>query len=181
VAKITAMTAVPEGIVLERDRDLAGGRGSEIWLRRGLLALLPLLVLLALLNVFGQRPQTSTAFSSAAQLQLYAPSTVRGGLMYTARFRIDARRELKNATLVLDPGWADQYTVNGVSPQPSNEESENGKLSFSLGDIPAGSHQTLFMSLQVNPTNVGHHAQTVWLYDGEKQLATIRHTITIWP
>ncbi len=174
------MAAVPEGIVLERDRDLAG-RGSDIWFRRGLLALLPVLVLFALLNVFGQRPQTSTASSAAARLQLYAPSAARGGLMYTARFRIDAHRELKEAMLVLAPGWAEQYTVNGVSPQPSNEESQNGKLSFSLGDIPAGQHQTLFMSLQVNPTNVGHHTQTVWLYDGEKLLATIHHTITIWP
>jgi hypothetical protein len=174
------MTVVPEGIVLERDRDLAG-RGSEIWVRRALLALLPALVLLALLNVFGQRPQTSTASSAAARLQLYAPSTVRGGLMYTARFTIEAHRELKNATLVLDPGWADQYTVNGVSPQPSNEESQDGKLSFSLGEIPAGRRYTMFIALQVNPTNVGHHAQTVWLYDGEKRLAAIHHTITIWP
>lgn len=174
------MTAVPEGIVLERDRDLAG-RGSEIWIRRGLLALLPVLVLLALLNIFGQRPQTSTASSPAARLQVYAPSAARGGLLYTARFTIDAHRELKEAMLVLDPGWAEQYTVNGVSPQPSSEESQNGKLSFSLGDIPAGQRHTLFLSLQVNPTNVGHHAQTVRLYDGEKLLDTIHHAITIWP
>ena len=30
--------------------------------------------------------------------------------MYAARFRIDALHDLKKATLVLDPGWADQYT-----------------------------------------------------------------------
>jgi len=101
--------------------------------------------------------------------------------MYTARFRIDALTELKNAKLVLDPGWADQYTVNGVSPQPSSEDSQNGKLSFTLGDIPAGQHSTFFLSLQVNPTNVGHHKQTVRLYDRQTQLAAIHHTITIWP
>jgi hypothetical protein len=101
--------------------------------------------------------------------------------MYTASFRIQAYRELKNATLILAPGWADQYTLNGVSPQPSSESSQNGKLVFSLGDIPQGHDYTEFISLQVNPINVGHHAQTVWLYDGSQQIGTIHHDITIWP
>ena len=30
--------------------------------------------------------------------------------MYAARFRIDALHDLKKERLVLDPGWADQYT-----------------------------------------------------------------------
>jgi hypothetical protein len=35
--------------------------------------------------------------------------------------------------------------------------------------------------LQVNPTNVGHRTQDVRLYDGERQLAEVRRTITIFP
>jgi hypothetical protein len=139
------------------------------------------IVLAALLNVFGQRPQTTAATATAARLQIYAPSHVRGGLLYTARFRIDARRDIKRAVLVLAPGWADQFTFNGTAPQPVSESSANGKLSFTLGKIPRGQHYTLFVSLQVNPTNVGHHAQTVWLYDGNKALLTIHREILIWP
>jgi hypothetical protein len=101
--------------------------------------------------------------------------------MYAARFRIDARQSVKMALLVLDPGWADQYTVNGVTPQPVSEGSDNGKLLFDLGHVPKGQHYTLFVSLQVNPTNVGHHAQTVRLFDGNKQIAVVHHEITIWP
>jgi hypothetical protein len=145
------------------------------------MALLTLIPIVALANVFGQRPATSTASTAAARLELYSPSSVRGGVMYAARFRIDALHDLKKAILVLDPGWADQYTVNGVVPQPIGEGSDNGKLSFTLGHIPQGRHYTLFVSLQVNPTNVGHHAQTVWLYDASRELAVIRHEITIWP
>jgi hypothetical protein len=173
------VATVPDTLTLDEHRDRRNGRGVRLrWIGLTLLAAIPVL---ALLDVFGQRPHTSTASSGAARLQLYAPSTARGGLMYTARFRIDAHRELKDATLVLAPGWADQYTVNGVTPQPSDETSQNGKLRLSLGDVSAGQHYTAYLSLQVNPTNVGHHVQTVWLYDGTELLATIRHTITIWP
>jgi len=152
-----------------------------VWAQRVGLALLALIALLALLNVFGQRPVTSTASAAAARLQLYAPSAVRGGLLYTARVRIDALQDVKRAILVLAPGWADQYTFNGVSPQPISEASTDGRVSFTLGHIPQGEHYTLFVSLQVNPTNVGHHGQTIWLYDGRSELAAIHHEITIWP
>jgi hypothetical protein len=101
--------------------------------------------------------------------------------MYTAQFRIEAHAELKHATLVLAPGWADQYTVNGISPQPSSENSDNGKIAFSLGDIPRGHVFTEFVSLQINPINVGNQTQTVWLYDGNRQVAVIHHSIMIWP
>jgi hypothetical protein len=106
---------------------------------------------------------------------------VRGGLTYAARFRIDALQELKKATLVLDPGWAEQYTVNGASPQPLSQGSHNGKLVFVFGHIPRGEHLTFFLSLQVNPTNVGHRAQDVSLYDGRQWLVTVHRTITVWP
>lgn len=173
------MASTPDTLTLDEHRDRRNGGPVRLrWIGVALLAAIPVL---ALFDVFGQRPQTSTASAAAARLQLYAPSTARGGLLYTVRFRVDARRELKDAALVLAPGWAEQYTVNGVAPQPSDETSQNGKLRLSLGDVSAGQHYTGYLSLQVNPTNVGRHKQTVWLYDGTELLATIRHTITIWP
>jgi hypothetical protein len=138
-------------------------------------------VIAALLNVFGQRPLTNTATTSAARLQIYAASHLRGGLLYTARFTIDARRTLNRAALVLAPGWADQYTFNGTAPQPVSESSADGRLALTLGKISQGQHYTLFISLQVNPTNVGYHDQTVWLYDGNKPLLTIHRHVLIWP
>jgi hypothetical protein len=174
------MASAPDTLTFSRHRDHRGHR-LDSWVRRGGLGLLALVVLFALLNLFGQRPGTSTASAVAARLQLYAPSTVRGGLVYTARLRIDARKDIKRAIVVFAPGWTDQYTFNGVSPQPISEGSANGKVSFTLGHIPEGKHYTLFVSLQVNPTNVGHHGQTVWLYDGQTELAAIHHEITIWP
>jgi hypothetical protein len=138
-------------------------------------------VIAALFNVFGQRPLTSTASAGVARLQVYAPSHLRGGLVYTARFTIEARQTLNRAVLVLSPGWADQYTFNGTAPQAASESSVDGKLGFTLGKIPAGQHYTFFVSLQVNPTNVGYHDQSVWLYDGNKALLTIHRHVLIWP
>jgi hypothetical protein len=143
-----------------------------------LLAVIPVL---AVANVFGQRPATSAAASATARLEVYAPTRARSGVAYAARFTVDAVRDLKRAKLVLDPGWAEQYTVNGLAPQPVSEGSDNGKLVFVLGHVPKGRHYTMFLSLQVNPTNVGHRDQHVWLYDGAKQLVEIKRTITVWP
>ena len=122
-----------------------------------------------------------TVATPRASLKVYAPVHLRSGLVYAARFRVDAIRELKKGMLILAPGWAEQYTVNGIAPQPVSEGSDDGKLLFDLGHVRRGEHYTLFVSLQVNPTNVGHRPQTVWLYDGTQQLLVVHRTITIWP
>jgi hypothetical protein len=174
------MTKAPQTLTLREHRDPVG-KGRQRLIRRTLLGLLALVLLAALLNAFGQRPETSSAGTAAARLQVYAPERVRGGLIYAARFRIDARRELKDATLILDPGWAEDYTVNGLSPQPITQGSDDGKLIFGFGHIPRGRHLTFFLSLQVNPTNVGHRTQHVQLYDRDRRLTVIDRTITVWP
>jgi hypothetical protein len=172
---------IPYQVVLKRDRDL-DGRAWQIWVRRGLFLLLPLVSLLGLLNLFGQKPTTTTASSAAgASLTVFAPPRVRGGLLYQARFRVTAQRDLKRATLLLSPGWFEGMTVNGIEPSPVNEASDNGRPSFELGHIPAGGSYVLFMSFQVNPTNVGRRDASVTLKDGDRTLLRIHRTLTIFP
>ena len=137
--------------------------------------------LLALLNLFGQRPSGSDAAAPAAHLNVYAPSTVRAGLLFQARFHITARQNLRDATLVLSSGWLEGMTVNTIEPSPTSEASKNGKISLELGHIPAGRTFLLFMQFQVNPINVGHRAQDVALYDGNRKLLEVHRTITIFP
>jgi hypothetical protein len=171
---------IPDTIVLERDRDLVG-RGWQIWLRRGLFALLPIVALLAVLNVFGQRPATTTEGADAATLEVFAPERVRSGLLYGARFTISAHRDVEDAILVLDPGWLEGMTVNTIEPSPVGEASENGRLSLELGHVPADQKHVLFMDFQVNPTNVGHRSQDVELFDGEQKLLEVKRSITVFP
>ena len=173
------MADIPDQLVLKVARDREGRR--DVTARRIALAALLVVLALGLLNVFGQRPATTVADADAATLEVYAPERVRGGLFYEARFTIEAREEVEEATLVLDSGWAEGITINTVAPGPIGEASRDGRLAFELGRIPAGQKHVLFLQLQVNPTNVGHRAQDVELYDGDELLATINRTITVWP
>ena len=174
------MADAPDGIVLARDRDLRG-RKNDIWFRRGLLTLVGIVPVLALFNLFGQHPDTIKASTGAASLTVYAPSKIRGGLLFEARFHIVAHRELKNAVLVLDSGWLEGTTVNTIEPSPTNEASKNGNLSLVLGHIPAHHSFILFMQFQVNPTNVGHRSAGVQLWDGNSRLLTVHRAVTSYP
>ena len=172
--------AAPDRIVLKRDRDLEGRTWQE-WLRRGLFGLLCLVPLLALLNVFGQRPETASAAAPEAKLELYAPEHVRSGLLFEARFRVTARQDLAKATLVLDPGWLEGMQANTIEPSPLGEGSANGKLVFQLGHIAAGQSFLLFMQFQVDPTNVGRRSQGAALYNGQRKLVELHRAITVYP
>jgi hypothetical protein len=170
----------PQGIVLRRHRDLVG-RTWHPWVRRSLLGLVGAVLLVALLDVFGQRPGSSTVTGSAATLEIHSPAAVRGGLLFQARFSITARRDLKNATLLLGKGWLEGLTVNTIEPSPLNEASSNGRLSLGLGHIPAGEEYILYVQYQVNPTTVGSRRQTVELDDGNERILTQQHTLRIYP
>jgi hypothetical protein len=171
---------IPERLTLRRHRDLVGRR-NYIWVRRGLVGVLVVLLVVALLNIFGQRPATATVTSGAAKLSVYAPTHLRSGLYYQARFHISASAEIKKAILVLGSGWLEGITVNTIEPSPVGEASDNGKLSLTLGHIPKSTSYLLFVQSQVNPTNVGRRAQEVWLYDGTTLLTKLDRTITIFP
>src|SRR4051794_9656074 len=174
------MSAAPDGIVLKRHRDLVGRRQYK-WLRRALLGLLLAFLVLGLLDVFGQRPGDTEAATPAATLVLRAPDGVRGGLLFSARFRIEAHRDLKNATLVLDPGWVEEMSINTIEPSPIGEGSRDGKLVLELGHVPAGQLYQLWMQFQVNPTNVGLRDQDVELDDGPTRILTIDRTLKVFP
>jgi hypothetical protein len=174
------VAAAPDTLTLKRHRDLEGRRWF-VPARRVLLTLLGAFLVLALFNLFGQRPATTSASTADAKLTVYAPSHLRSGLIYAARFHITAYHDLKNATLVLDPGWAEGYTVNGTAPQPLTSGSRDGHPVFGFGHIPAGHSIIFFLSLQVNPTNIGHRSQNVELDDGTTKILVVHRTVTIFP
>jgi hypothetical protein len=174
------MADTPDTIKVTRHRDLRG-RGWQIWIRRTLMSLVALIPVVALFNVFGQRPVTSSAAAARASLKVYGATHLRGGLLYMARFHVTAHSDLKKAILILSPGWAEDITINTIEPSPISEGSSNGRLTFDLGHIPAGGSYLFFMHFQVNPTNVGRRPQDVTLADGNTALITLHRTITVYP
>lgn len=174
------MADAPDCIVLTRHRDLRG-RGHYRWYRRAILVLLAAFLGVALANVFGERPSGARAANAAASLSVYSPTSVRGGLYFEARFHVSARRDLKDAQLVLDTGWLEGMTLNTIEPSPIGEASRSGKLALDLGHIPANRSYILYVQAQVNPTNVGRRSIGTTLYDGNQQLLRVDRTLTIFP
>ena len=179
-AKWLDVASVPDQLTLERHRDL-DGREHRPWVRWSILTALTALLLLGLLNVFGQRPQTDTAAADGVELEVYSPRKLRSGLFFMSRFTIRAERELEAATLVLDPGWLEGITLNTVEPSPVGEANRDGRLAFDLGRVPAGTKHVFFLHFQVNPTNVGRRSQDVELTDGETPLLKLDRKVTVFP
>jgi hypothetical protein len=176
------MADVPDNLVLKRHRDLEGLYRRGIYVRRAILSTVLGFCLLGLANVFGQATSTSEAAFGAGTLSVSSATALRGGDLTPAVFTIHAVRDVKNAILVLDPGWATGMSINTIEPSPTSETSDKGRLAFTLGPISAGDSFTLFMQFQVNPTNVTwQRPQDVQLRDGAAVLATIHRTLTVYP
>jgi hypothetical protein len=174
------MAQLPDGIDLPRHRDLAG-RNAGQWIRRIVLALLAVFVVAALLDVFGQRTITDEASGAGATLTVSAPTSVRGGLMYQARFTIQAEEAIGAPVLQLDRGWYEQTTINTVEPEPAATTTDLDHIKLRFPPLAPGRSLVVYINFQANPTNVGTHDADVTLLDADRPIATIDRTQIDWP
>jgi hypothetical protein len=167
---------------LDRTRDLElQGRARHSLYRRLALGALALIVVAALLNVFGQETTTTVAEGRRATLSVDAPPHLRGGLIFQVRFEIEAKRRLARPKLVLSPGWLDAMTLNTVAPSPLSENSGPDGLSMAFEELPAGHSLIVWTNWQVNPTNVGRRSEDTTLFDGPTPIASANRTVTVFP
>ena len=152
-----------------------------MWVRRGLLCCVAVLPVLALLNVFGQDPGTSSANSAAASLSIIAPTRLRSGLIFQVKVKVYARREIKQLQLDFEEGWWESMSVNSIVPEPEEETSKQGQVQLTYGKLEAGESLVTRIYFQVNPTNVGKRREDVTLADGETPLLTVHRSLTIFP
>jgi hypothetical protein len=173
------VSSLPEGLSTERNLEVAATRA--VWLRRTLLGCIAVLPVLSLLNVFGQHPTTTSANAPAAHVNVTAPARLRSGLIFQVRVQVDAHREIKNLEVVFDKGWWESVSVNSSIPEPSEQSSENGRVAFVYGKVPAGQSHVSWIYFQVNPTDVAERSENVEVRDGEKLIARLHRSITIFP
>jgi hypothetical protein len=171
---------LPDGLTLERNRDLRG-RSGHAWYRRALLCLIAVLPVLALLNVFGQRPTVSSAHAVAADLRVTAPARLRSGLIFQVRVQVNAKLAIAMPQLVFDRGWWESMSVNSIEPDPSNQSTQNGRVVLSYNKLPARHSLIVWIYFQVNPTNVGNRREDVTLENGSTPIATVHRSLTIFP
>ena len=173
------MADTPQFLTLSGNRDRS--ERLELFFRRSFFTLLVLVLLAALFNVFGQRPTTTHAAVAAAELEVFAPERLRGGLYYQGRITVEAKQEIEKVILVFDSGWTEQMQINTIEPSPIGESSRDGRLTLDLGHLGAGHKLVLWLQFQVNPTNIGRRSQDVELYDDTTLLATADRTVTVFP
>lgn len=167
---------------LDRTLDLElRGRGHHALCRRLGLAVLGLIVAAALLNVFGQESTTTVAEGRKATLSVDAPPHLRGGLLFQARFEIEAKQRLAKPKLALSQGWLEAMTLNTTIPEPLSEVSGPGGLAMEFEPLSAGHTLVVWTDWQVNPTNVWRHSEDATLFDGPTRIASANRTATVFP
>ena len=170
---------LPEHLEPERHRDAS--LFWELAARRVVLGLIAVLAVVALVGVFGQTASETSVAAGTADLEVSAPTAVRGGLFFQGRFTVEAKSRLENSTLVLQPAWMENMSINTIEPSPNEEGSRDGDLALSFGPLAEGDRLVVYMQFQVNPTNVGRRSADVSLYDGETLIATDERTLTVYP
>jgi hypothetical protein len=170
---------LPQFLSLKNNRDRT--ERVELVIRRTTFAAVTLIALLALGNVFGQRPKETKIAADAADLEVFAPTALRGGLYYQGRLTVEPKRDIDKATLVLDSGWTEQMQINTIEPSPVGEASRDGKLTFDFGHLGPDDKLVVYMQFQVNPTNIGRRSQDVELYDDTTFIARADRTVTVFP
>lgn len=171
---------LPDGLTLERNRDLHG-RSGHVWYRRALLCVIAVLPILALLNVFGQRPTTVSARALGADLAVTAPARLRSGLIFQVRVQVTAHENLAKPQLVFSPGWWDSMSENSMEPNPSSQTNLDGSVVLSYTPLAAGHKLTVWLYFQVNPTNVGKRREDVELDNGATVITHVHRSLTIFP
>ena len=173
-------TSLPDGLTVERNRELRGRARHPIY-RRALLCLVAALPVLALLTVFGQHPTVSNAHAAAADLKITAPSRLRSGLIFQVRVQVLAHRAISTPQLSFSQGWWESMSENSISPNPTDQTSSNGRVVLTYGKLSAGHALIVWLYFQVNPTNVGNRSEDVELTDGSNPITSIHRSLTIFP
>jgi hypothetical protein len=164
--------------------DVGGGERGErrgLITRRVVMSLLAVIPLLALLDVFGQRPTSTTAATPRARMALSAPDAVRGGLFFQSRIEIHALDRIAHPRLVLDEGWLEGMQVNSIEPAAGDEESRDGRLVLSYTTLEKGDVLKVWLQFEVDPTAVGKRSYGLQLDDDQQPVARIAHTLNVFP
>ncbi|MEA2270084.1 MAG: hypothetical protein QOD55_2023 [Solirubrobacteraceae bacterium] len=151
------------------------------WTRRALMLAMGVMVVLALLNAFGQKTAESEVRTADAVLRLSAPATVRGGLFFQSRLDIRAVREIEHPRIVLDEGWVEGMQVNAIEPAAVSEASRDGRVVLTYDALAAGDVLRVWFQFQVDPTNVGRRSYGVELDDADRPLARLSRSLTVLP
>jgi hypothetical protein len=161
--------------------DADRGKQRGLWTRRALIGVFTAIAALALWGIFGQRESETVATGGGVRMLVSVPATVRGGLYYQARIDITASTTVEHARLVLAEGWFEGMQINSIEPQAGSEESRQGRVVLTYGELQPGDRLQIWMQFQVDPTDPGRRSHAIELDDAERPLVRIDRELTVLP
>jgi hypothetical protein len=173
----------PEGLTLERHRDLRGREWRRTAVTRWFaLVALVVFVLLALGNRMGQQADTAHFGNAAVAVTVVTPSTLREGLIFQTHVELTAHTAIRKPTIALDHGWLDGFTLNSVNPAPVDQSPSHGGSTYVYPPLAAGQSMSVWFEWSVNPTVVAwDRPQLLTVDDGTSVLASHPSSITVLP
>lgn len=156
-----------------------GGRGRRRWIA---LALLSLLMLAALLGLFGGgKIRPMVADGPDVRLELSTPRVIRNGEFFELRVRIIARRDVEKAVLAVPTSLWRDMTINTMIPAASEEKFEGGAFRFEYGALEPGETLDIKIDGQINPPLFLGTSGRVAVLDDARELAVVPLEITVLP
>ena len=169
----------PDGIV---ERHINGDTGLQRHASPLSILILGGLLALALAGVFGGgRSPIHRVTAPGADLSVATPTTLRNGIFFETRIVAVARRDLKDATIVLPPSLWRDLTINSMIPAAGKESFEDGAFRFGYGPLKAGETLTVKVDGQVNPPLTVGLKGDVGLYDGKTPVASVPMSLRVLP
>ncbi len=129
----------------------------------------------------GQPHPVKSAANAAVRLTLAAPETLRSGMFFETRVRIEPRRPIGEVVLAISPVLWRDITINSAIPAPEKEAFADGMIRMSYGKGEPGKPIEIKFDGQVNPPLIGANAGEVAVYDGDQRLIAIRADKRVLP
>jgi hypothetical protein len=166
----------PDGVA---DRNVSEQRPGWNWLS---LVVLGAVMLAALLGVFGGgKARPIVVDSATARFEVASPRTIRNGEFFEMRIRIEAKRPIAKAVLVVPASLWRDMTINSMIPAPSEEKAERGAFRFDYGALKAGDVLHVKVDGQINPPLFAGTSGTVELADDQRPIASVPLNIRVLP
>jgi hypothetical protein len=167
----------PEGISARHAS--AGANRHASWWR---LAPLALVVVAALSGWLGGAPaSTRRVTSAAATFAVTTPDRLRNGMLFETRISAVAKRGIGDAVIAIPAEMWRDVTINGVVPEPVDEEFAGGEFRLHFGPLGAGKTLGLKIDGQLNPPRFSTTSGRLRLLDGEAELAALPLSLKVIP
>jgi hypothetical protein len=152
----------------------ADGRG--VWVRRGFLSLLALLVVLALFGFFGIHSRTVSASSPHGDMtvEVHYAQVARAGL--AVPFQVTVRRPSGfdgDVTVAVSSSYLDLFDRNSVDPEPAGGHAGERATTWRFDEVPG---TTFVMTIDMQVQGGRHFGRSGFVTVRDRGDGTVAHT-----